>query len=142
MLEFAKELFSCGDNLSIECQNETIIGSLIKIDDRFVAIRTASGTIHVVKDGDIINIKSTSNQVHQSGSTFDSKQVIRPLTYEEIPWNFGQVPEEHMFKGRQQEISLLANHYLSPERDKPYILYGLTRTGKSTILRYLNLNNS
>lgn len=59
------------------------------------------------------------------------------LTYEEIPWRDGPIPSEHLFKGRKKLIANLAQHYLSVEKDKPYILYGLTRTGKSSILEYL-----
>ena len=45
-----------------------------------------------------------------------------------------------LFKGRQDIMDKLSRHYLSVERDKPYILYGLTRTGKSSIL--LNLKKA
>ncbi len=59
------------------------------------------------------------------------------LTYDDIPWKDGPIPAEQMFKGRQNIINRLKKHYSSIERDKPYILYGLTRTGKSSILKYL-----
>ncbi len=59
------------------------------------------------------------------------------LTYDDIPWRDGTIPPEHLFKGRKNLIDNLTQHYLSIERDKPYILYGLTRTGKSSILQYL-----
>jgi hypothetical protein len=59
------------------------------------------------------------------------------LTYDDIVWNEGQIPEKHLFIGRQQIVKDLAQHYESVERHKPYILYGLTRTGKSSILKYL-----
>lgn len=62
------------------------------------------------------------------------------LTYEDIPWRDGPIPPEHLFKGRKKLIADLAQHYLSTEKDKPYILYGLTRTGKSSILKYLSEN--
>lgn len=62
------------------------------------------------------------------------------LTYEDIPWRDGPIPPEHLFKGRKKLIADLAQHYLSVEKDKPYILYGLTRTGKSSILEYLRKN--
>jgi AAA domain len=60
------------------------------------------------------------------------------LTYEDIPWKDGPIPPEQLFKGRRGFISALRQHYTSINRDKPYILYGLTRTGKSSILKYLN----
>lgn len=59
------------------------------------------------------------------------------LSYDDIPWRDGPIPPEHLFKGRKRLIADLAQHYLSIEKDKPYILYGLTRTGKSSILEYL-----
>ena len=65
------------------------------------------------------------------------KEPESTLKYEDIPWNDGPIPVEHMFKGRKQIIDMLIKHYTSIERDKPYILYGLTRTGKSSILKYL-----
>lgn len=65
------------------------------------------------------------------------KEPESTLKYEDIPWNDGPIPVEHMFKGRKQILEMLTKHYTSIERDKPYILYGLTRTGKSSILKYL-----
>lgn len=59
------------------------------------------------------------------------------LTEEEIMWKDGPKMSGVLFKGRQDIMGRLSRHYLSVERDKPYILYGLTRTGKSSIL--LNL---
>lgn len=65
------------------------------------------------------------------------KEPESTLQYEDIPWNDGPIPVEQMFKGRKQILDMLTKHYTSIERDKPYILYGLTRTGKSSILKYL-----
>lgn len=66
-------------------------------------------------------------------------EPISSLSYEDIPWNDGPIPVEQMFKGRKKTIERLVRHYTSIEKDKPYILYGLTRTGKSSILKYLQL---
>ncbi|WKZ41841.1 MAG: tetratricopeptide repeat protein [Anaerolineales bacterium] len=60
------------------------------------------------------------------------------LSLEEIPWNEVEIPPEHLFKGREKFIEKLANHISSNDRNKTYILYGLTRTGKSSILNYLS----
>lgn len=65
------------------------------------------------------------------------KEPESKLKYEDIPWNDGPIPVKQMFKGRKQILEMLTKHYTSIERDKPYILYGLTRTGKSSILKYL-----
>ena len=74
--------------------------------------------------------------------------VITEATYEienceiltdeiDIPWKISNTPEEHIFKGREGDLDTLVEHYLSKERSLTYILYGLTRTGKSSILDYL-----
>ena len=65
------------------------------------------------------------------------KEPESTLNYEDIPWNESRIPIEQMFMGRKQILDMLVKHYTSIERDKPYILYGLTRTGKSSILKYL-----
>lgn len=78
----------------------------------------------------------------------DLKPVECEATYEvesidvlsdeiDIPWTISSTPEEHIFKGREKELNTLVNHYLSKDRSLTYILYGLTRTGKSSILDYL-----
>ena len=54
-----------------------------------------------------------------------------------IPWKISNTPEENIFKGREEKLTTLINHYLSKDRTFTYILYGLTRTGKSSILDYL-----
>lgn len=59
------------------------------------------------------------------------------LAEEDIMWKDGPKMSGVLFKGRHDIMDKLSRHYLSVERDKPYILYGLTRTGKSSIL--LNL---
>jgi hypothetical protein len=65
------------------------------------------------------------------------KEPESRLTYEDVPWREGVIPPEYLFKGRKRLIADLSQHYLSTEKDKPYILYGLTRTGKSSVLEYL-----
>lgn len=79
------------------------------------------------------------------GAELDSKEfsstveeeASSQLTYDDILWNDGPIPAFNLFKGRQEDIQNLSQHYLSVEKDKPYILYGLTRTGKSSILKFL-----
>lgn len=78
----------------------------------------------------------------------DLKPVECEATYEfetvdvlsdeiDIPWIISNTPKKDVFKGREKELSTLVNHYLSKDRSLTYILYGLTRTGKSSILDYL-----
>lgn len=65
------------------------------------------------------------------------EEASSQLTYDDILWKDGPIPANNLFKGRQEDIQNLSQHYLSVEKDKPYILYGLTRTGKSSILKFL-----
>ena len=63
-----------------------------------------------------------------------------------ILWNFGkpaipdigrQVTESNIFYGRNETVEKLVNHYLSEKRSYTYVLYGLSRTGKTSILNKL-----
>lgn len=56
---------------------------------------------------------------------------------EQIPWKISNTPRETIFKGREDKLTTLISHYLSKDRYMTYILYGLTRTGKTSILDYL-----
>lgn len=61
------------------------------------------------------------------------------LEMEDIIWSDGPITPRKLFFGRQELINKLEKHYLSTNKHKPYILYGLTRTGKSSIVKYLGL---
>lgn len=78
----------------------------------------------------------------------DLKPIESEATYEkedgefltdenDIPWTISATPGTDVFKGREEILNKLVNHYLSKDRTTTYILYGLTRTGKSSILDYL-----
>ena len=67
-----------------------------------------------------------------------SKSRFIPFTIEELPWNETVQVKPDLFKGRDELISKLAEHYLSNNRYETYILYGLTRYGKSSIHRFLS----
>jgi hypothetical protein len=56
----------------------------------------------------------------------------------DVPWKEDGYPDEELFKGRDELIKSLIKHYKSIERTKTYMLYGLTRTGKSSILKYFD----
>lgn len=58
----------------------------------------------------------------------------------EIPWTIDGTPEKNVFVGRQETLDRLLKHYISKERSHTYIMYGLTRTGKTSILDYLREN--
>ena len=61
------------------------------------------------------------------------------LQVEEIPWRITVSTPKELFFGRNKLLEDLFLHYRSRDKGKPYILYGLTRTGKSSILEYLRL---
>ncbi|MCK4921316.1 MAG: ATP-binding protein [Bacteroidales bacterium] len=68
-------------------------------------------------------------------------KIISPSEkdYESVPWTEIGIPQESLFKGRVEIIDRLKKHYTSSiSRKQTYILYGLTRTGKSTIIEYLS----
>lgn len=93
---------------------------------------------------DSVSLSMSISAIYQSKNlepkVFDftiEKEPLSSLKDEDILWNDARIPVEQMFKGRKQIIDKLVRHYTSIEKDKPYILYGLTRTGKSSILKYL-----
>lgn len=70
------------------------------------------------------------------GITFE-EDLGNTIDKKDIPWNIKETPSEHIFKGRKGLLDKLLKHYLSDERATTIILYGLTRTGKTSILKYL-----
>ena len=84
-----------------------------------------------------INIDKTKEEKKEN---FDLR-IQKTLTFEkeDIPWNEGRVKQD-MFFGRDNLIEELTQHYLSHDRINPYVLYGLTRHGKSSIHRFLSKN--
>lgn len=55
----------------------------------------------------------------------------------EIKWKEKGEIKDDLFKGRDEIVQRLKNHYTSQERYYSYVLYGLSRTGKSCILKHL-----
>jgi tetratricopeptide (TPR) repeat protein len=59
------------------------------------------------------------------------------ITSEEIPWHpYGNLTDR-MFMGRDEFIKQLVDHLKSTRRNQTYVLYGLSRTGKTSILKFL-----
>lgn len=126
------------DSIVIPYKSDIEIPSGGKIETTFVIAP------NLLKDSKAVEIKIDISAVYQkktlSALRYEFTIEEEPksiLTYEDIPWSEGKIPPEHLFKGRKKLIADLAQHYLSVEKHKPYILYGLTRTGKSSILEYL-----
>lgn len=126
------------DHFEIRHESESEIAAAGKIETSFVI------PPHILNDSKAVEIKIEIQAIYQkkklTSRVFEFTIEEEPkstLIYEDIPWRDGPIPPEHLFKGRRKLIADLAQHYLSVERDKPYILYGLTRTGKSSVLEYL-----
>lgn len=66
------------------------------------------------------------------------RESLSSLSDIDIPWDETKIPSKELFKGRDRVLSVLLNHLSSSNRNKTYILWGLTRTGKSSILTYLS----
>jgi hypothetical protein len=124
-------------------QQQTIIGNgEIPAGSRVDA--SFSILLSLLEDSDAVEIDMNIIAIYQkkkiAARNFQSTIEEEPkssLMYDDILWKDGPIPEKILFRGREQIIADLAQHYNSVERDKPYILYGLTRTGKSSILKYL-----
>lgn len=70
------------------------------------------------------------------GITISQNRTVE-FTKREIKWrDQGKVSNE-LFKGRDEIVAKLKEHYSSNERYYSYVLYGLSRTGKSCILEFL-----
>ena len=60
------------------------------------------------------------------------------MNTDNIKWSINVKAQKEMFKGRNRDIMELWEHYTTiSEMDRPIILYGLTRMGKSSILTAL-----
>lgn len=69
-------------------------------------------------------------------ATISSKRDIS-FKKGEQKWHDSGNPPIEMFKGRDGIVNELKEHYCSLNRRYSYVLYGLSRTGKSSILDYL-----
>ena len=79
-----------------------------------------------------------SSFIESTESSFTiEEEPATPLEFEDVIWDDGPVTPENLFFGRKELINKLLRHYTSVQKNKPYILYGLTRTGKSSIVKFL-----
>ena len=120
---FSDDELSPGMKDSITFGFESTIMNLLK--DKIIKCE-------VIVSGDHINQKIESKERY----TLNIQTNI-PLKIEDIPWHETRKVPENMFKGRDELIEQLIKHYLSNDRVETWILYGLTRHGKSSIHEYL-----
>ncbi|MCL2007242.1 MAG: hypothetical protein FWG77_04065 [Treponema sp.] len=107
---------------------------------------------NIAAEGSILKLNAFASAINNNNETLKAasfqftleEEAGSTLTDLDIPWDDANPPKAHLFKGREAILDMLYKHYLSFDRIKPYILYGLTRTGKTSILNYLHekINNT
>ena len=115
---FHKEELSAGDSCG-ECIESNDFNQLESADVLFKLTAKYQGR-------DLPTIETEAIYEQESGDIIT-----------DIPWKIKNTPKDTIFKGREDKLTTLISHYLSEERYMTYILYGLTRTGKTSILDYL-----
>ena len=95
-------------------------------------------------NGDFYELDFALNSIYQgklSKTVFYNATITkkRDISFNkgDIKWRDSGNPSTEMFKGRDGIVNELKNHYCSQNRRYSYVLYGLSRTGKSSILGYL-----
>lgn len=71
-----------------------------------------------------------------ASATISGKRDVT-FSKKDIKWHDSGNPPIEMFKGRDGIVGELKGHYCSLNRRYSYVLYGLSRTGKTSILHYL-----
>ena len=122
---------------------------VIKSDDRYILPNSDVsinvpipqekwGTLNVY---DLNFAISSRYQGKWSNTEFVSATITskRDISFKkgEQKWHDSGNPPVEMFKGRDGIVNELKEQYCSQNRRYSYVLYGLSRTGKSTILHYL-----
>lgn len=122
---------------------------ILKSDDRYILPNSnvpISILIPQEKWGDLntyeLNFALSSRyQGKWSNTEFVSATITskRDISFKkgEQKWHDSGNPPVEMFKGRDGIVNELKEHYCSTNRHYSYVLYGLSRTGKSSILDYL-----
>lgn len=156
---------TCVDNLSLDGYIKEITqDSIVVVTERSLLIFSLSEIKKIEKsltsiqnlpkiyDHDTNEVSTEEHVAPISNEvTLNDTEIVKPEMIElsaelgfddfeldEIPWKEDGLPEEDLFKGRDELIERLIKHYKSLERKKTYMLYGLTRTGKSSILKYFD----
>ena len=122
---------------------------IYKSDDRYILLNSSVsleiqipcekwGNLNIYELNFAINSryqgKWSTTQITTASITYKRDvSFSKPL----IKWKDSGNPPKELFKGRDDIVNDLKEHYCSPERRYSYVLYGLSRTGKSSILDYL-----
>jgi len=127
------------EQIDISNQDELAPGKSCYHDITFASDDLSEKSLHVI----------VNHQFCYEGlSHSDNDEFQITLAYEDayhftedgILWDDVNVPQQMMFKGRSKLIENLKRHILSINRNKSVILYGLTRMGKTSVLKYLGDN--
>ena len=122
---------------------------LIKTDDKYILPNSSVPLeirIPYEKWGNLdiyeLNFAISSKYLGKWSTTEFASATIsrkRDITFKkgEQKWHDSGNPPIEMFKGRDGIVNELKEHYCSLNRRYSYVLYGLSRTGKSSILDYL-----
>jgi predicted DNA-binding protein (UPF0278 family) len=144
-LNLAFSLYTLGDSKLIFKTNTYELGEDLSAGDKtileipfnseeikkLVEISTFKAKMTMESDFKGENLSFTNEE------TIDILESTR-LVIEDIPWHETASVKPELFKGRDELIDDLEKHYISRDRIETYILYGLTRHGKSSIHKYLS----
>ncbi|MCR5820071.1 MAG: hypothetical protein K6F94_03875 [Bacteroidaceae bacterium] len=75
-MDFIHDIVKCGDNIVISCNDCTIEGVVVKINNNLIAVKQSNGSIILKEDNDIINIKVV-NQDSQSSKEKNVTDIPR-----------------------------------------------------------------
>lgn len=75
-LDFIHDIVKCGDSIVISCNDCTIEGIVVKINNNLIAVKQSNGSIILKEDNDIINIKvvNKDNQPSKDKNVTDLPQ--------------------------------------------------------------------
>jgi hypothetical protein len=135
-----KAYFLKSNIVTIEFEGIVNQNSNSEIQDHLGFGQNTADEISLYQDLIEINQESHSKELENLDLIISDHSEVGyvKFNYEDIPWKEDGLPPTEMFKGRTELINQLIKHYRSIERKKTYVLYGLTRTGKTSLLKYFS----
>lgn len=84
----------------------------------------------------------TSKHIEKSFQLTIIKTQETSLDYQNVKWEYGRTETRgEMFKGREGLLSTIREHFSSNDRSFTIVLFGLSRTGKSSILENFQMSS-
>lgn len=127
----SNEVFSYTNSIITDIPSGQLAGLSVKINSGFdcsKGIDTWCGVSAIYQSRVLSELETKFTLEEEPSFSLDESDIV---------WSDGPITPKKLFFGRQELIDKFETHYLSSNRHKPYILYGLTRTGKSSIVKYL-----